>query len=368
MSSSAELPRRSLHVVETFLIAAGGGVLFMLVGFPAGLIAGSVLAVAVAALMGRPVLVPPLLARITFVLVGISIGTVVTPETLKGIAAWPLSIAVLAVAVVCMILATTSYLRIVHRWDPQSALFGASPGALAQVMGLAAEYGADLRGIAIVQTVRVVMLTVGMPAALALFGLAASPNLVTGRTLSGSAAELALMIVVPTIVALALMWARFPGGLLFGAMLGSAVLYGGGFIQASPPGWLTSAGVVALGAVTGARFANTDLRMLLGYIGAAFGSFAVAAAVAGTFVLLLIHILPLRTADVIVAFAPGAQDTMTVLALALHLDPIYVGAHHLARFLLVSLSLPVLARHLARPDVAKRVKRRRRPTRPTIED
>jgi hypothetical protein len=78
--------------------------------------------------------------------------------------------------------------------------------------------------------------------------------------------------------------------------------------------------------------------------------------------------LPLRTADVIVAFAPGAQDTMTVLALALHLDPIYVGAHHLARFLLVSLSLPFLARRLARPDIAKPVKRWRRPRRPTIED
>ena len=58
-----------------------------------------------------------------------------------------------------------------HGWDPLSALFGASPGALAQVMVLAAEYKADMRAIAIVQTMRVVALTVGMPAGLSWFGL-----------------------------------------------------------------------------------------------------------------------------------------------------------------------------------------------------
>jgi uncharacterized membrane protein AbrB (regulator of aidB expression) len=45
----------------------------------------------------------------------------------------------------------------------------------------------------------------------------------------------------------------------------------------------------------------------------------------------------------VIAFAPGAQDTMMVLALSLNIDPVFVGAHQLARFLVVSLSLPVFA-------------------------
>jgi uncharacterized membrane protein AbrB (regulator of aidB expression) len=49
----------------------------------------------------------------------------------------------------------------------------------------------------------------------------------------------------------------------------------------------------------------------------------------------------------VIAFSPGAQDTMMVLALALHLDPVYVGAHHLARFLVVTISVAVGARRLA---------------------
>src|SRR5262245_56952684 len=161
-----------LHTAETLVIGATGGAVFTVLGLPAGLISGSLLAVAAAALMGRPVMSPRELSRVISVLVGISLGAVVTPDTLKGLAAFPVSITILLISTTCMVIATTSYLRFVHGWDAQSALFGASPGALAQVMLLAADYGADLRAIAIVQVMRVVVLTLGIPAGLAWVGLA----------------------------------------------------------------------------------------------------------------------------------------------------------------------------------------------------
>src|SRR6266581_4672983 len=68
-----------------------------------------------------------------------------------------------------MSVAATAYLRLLHGWDPLSALLGASPGSLGQAMALSAEFGADIRGIAIVQTVRVLLITLGLPAGLALF-------------------------------------------------------------------------------------------------------------------------------------------------------------------------------------------------------
>jgi membrane AbrB-like protein len=145
----------TLHVAETLLIAAGGAIAFQMVGFPGGLVAGAMLAVAVAALLGRPVKLPIALARVCFVLVGTLLGAVVTPQTLRGIADWPLSVALLVVSSLVMFAATASYLRWVHRWDEHSALLGASPGSMAQVMALAAELGADMRGVAIVQVMRV---------------------------------------------------------------------------------------------------------------------------------------------------------------------------------------------------------------------
>ena len=103
----------------------------------------------------------------------------VTPETLRGIATWPASIALLVVSAICMFTATAYYLRLVHGWDPLSALLGASPGSMAQVMALSAEFNADLSGIAIVQVMRVLLIVIGLPAGLALFGSTVGPALTT---------------------------------------------------------------------------------------------------------------------------------------------------------------------------------------------
>ncbi len=326
--------RKLGRVAETLLIATAGALLFIWAGFPAALITGSVVAVAGAALAGRPLLVPMPLARAGFLVIGISLGAVVTPRTLHGVVDWPLSIALISISTICMTLGTMSYLRWVHGWDALSALYGGSPGGQAQVIVLAAENGADLRAVVIVQTVRVVFLTLGIPAGLALFGLAASPTATLGMpTFGASLWEVLLLVAVSTFTAL--------------AMLGSGVLHGTEIVHAALPWWVASAGIVMLGATTGARFANTPARMLFSYLGAAVGSFAVAIAIATAFVLTLASITPSRIADLVVAFSPGAQDTMMVLALSLNIDPVFVGAHQLARYLIVSLSLPLLA-HLVR--------------------
>src|SRR3954468_18425731 len=193
------------RAAETLSIATLGGITLNWLGFPAGLVTGSLLGVATAALCGRPGHIPVPLSRCISVVVGISLGAVVSPETLKGLVAFPLSVLVLAISTVCMITATSSYLRFVHGWDAQSALFGASPGALAQVMTLASEYKADLRAIAIVQTMRVMALTLGIPAGLSYFGLTVAGGGLMARFVAAgppSMPELAVLVTVSTVTAL----------------------------------------------------------------------------------------------------------------------------------------------------------------------
>jgi hypothetical protein len=342
----ANFVRTLAQTAETLIIALAGGTAFTLLGFPAGLISGSVLAVAAAALLGRPVRVPLPLARIGYVLIGILLGAVVTPQTVKGFTAWPVSIALVMVAAVCMMLATATYLRMVHDWDRLSALLGASPGSMTQVIALSTELGADLPAIAIVQTMRVLLLTTGIPVGLALFGLVA-PALPVMRGPPGgsSLAEIALLIAVSCVTAIVLWRLRFPAGLLFGAMVGSALLHGFGLVQAALPWWIGSASVLVLGALVGSRFANQTVRLLAGYLGAAFGSFAVSVSVATLFVLIVAYFFPFPIANIVVAFSPGAQDTMMVLALA-----VYVAAHHVARFVVTAFSIALAARAIAREE------------------
>ena len=92
-------------------------------------------------------------------------------------------------------------------------------------------------------------------------------------------------------------------------------------------------------------------------------------AVAAAFVVLAAVMLKLHTADLIASYAPGSVDVMMILALALHLDPVFVGAHHLARIVIVSLALP-LGAHLTdkRPPHAPNLPPPLESARETLED
>jgi membrane AbrB-like protein len=351
MSPASPALRTLVETAETLIIAFAGGAAFTLVGFPAGLICGSVLAVATAALLRRPVKLPAPLARLCFVVIGIQLGVVITPDTVKSFAAWPASIALVMVATFAIMLVTATYLHRVHNWDRLSALLGASPGSMTQVIALSTELRANLPAIAIVQTLRILLLTTGIPGGLALFGLVApSIPVIRGPAAGSSITEMAIVVAVSGVAALLLWRLRFPAGLLFGAMAGSGVLHGAGIVHAVLPWWIGSAAILLLGALVGSRFANTAPRILMGYLGAAFGSFAVSLLVAAVFALIVAYSFSFPIANVMVAFSPGALDTMMVLSLTLHLDPIYVGAHHVARFIVTAFSVAIIARRIAKAE------------------
>src|SRR6185312_11096791 len=131
-----------------------------------------------------------------------------------------------------------------------------------------------------------------------------------------------------------------------GPMVVSGILHGGDYIHIAFPSWFADIAMIALGSVAGARFTGTPFRVMVGYLGAAIGSFVVALTIAAAFALAVTIALALHAPDVVVAYAPGSIDAMMILALALHLDPVFVGAHHLARVFTVTLALPLIVRVL----------------------
>jgi uncharacterized protein len=337
------------RTIETFVLASAGALALGWTGVPGGYLSGAVLIVSCAALAGRPMLIPLPLMRVIFVLLGTSLGAVVTPETIRGMATYPLSIAVLIVTMGGIAFGCAWYLRIVHGWDKMSAYLASAPGGMSQVLAVAAEIGADLRAIAIVQSMRVVIIAIGMPTGLAMLGLVGPVTRPPTPPMNIAAIdEFAILIAAASAGAYAAHRFRMPGGLLFGAMFVSAALHGSGVIQITMPGWWTSAGGVALGAIIGARFANMRFRLFVSFLGAAFGSFAVSVLIASIGAACLLIFVQLPIAEVMIGFAPGSVDAMMLLAIALHLDPVYVGAHHVIRIFFVALAMPVLARREAK--------------------
>ena len=276
--------------------------------------------------------VPQPLARVIFVFLGISLGAAVTPETLSRMAAWPVCMLTLALAMSCSTFCVAIYLNRVHGWDSMSALFAAAPGALSQALALAADTSADLRSVAIVQSVRVLVLAVVLPLIIAGLGMAgAAPEPLPMPPLRESLGELALLIILSTAAALFAYRVRLPGGLIVG--------------RDADIGHFARHGLRALQSAAGGDHrllcrSRRDDRLAIfrhrsrapaAALHASFGALLVGMTVAG---------LSRRRRPGSVAqfrrragrLSPGGLEAMTILAFALHLDPAFVGAHHLWRF------------------------------------
>ena len=131
---------------------------------------------------------------------------------------------------------------------------------------------------------------------------------------------------------------------MFGAMLGSGVLHAFGIVRGGLPIWVISVAMVGIGAMVGTRFATIGFPAFARYLAAGVGSLAVGLSIISVFLVLTVWLAGSSIQDTTMAFAPGAMDVMLAVALTLQLDPIFVGAHHLFRFVGVALALPLIAR------------------------
>ncbi|WP_409410496.1 AbrB family transcriptional regulator [Bradyrhizobium sp. AUGA SZCCT0160] len=349
MTSAIPDRARILSTIETIVLGAAGGLLFLWANLPGGLISGAMFAVGIAAICGRPLAMPPILTQSVLLLLGITLGSLVSRQLIQHMSSYPLTIGLLALATFCSTFGSSFYLQRFHGWDQTSALLAGSPGALSQITILAAEKGADVAGIAVVQTMRVIILTAALPLLLALTGIAPSapPNI---AAIIASPLELAVLIAAAVAVALLLLLMKFPASWMFGAMIASSVLHGTDMIEGGLPPWMRGVALVGIGAVIGTRFARVKRSTLLSHVNAGLGSFAVAIVISAIFVAIIALTTHVRLADVLVAFAPGAMDAMLALALTLHIDPIFVGAHHLSRFVFVSITTPGIVHLFGRPQ------------------
>lgn len=331
-------------VAMTLLSAAFGGALFALAGLPAAWLSGALVAVTAMALAGIRVSAPDRMRRAVFIVLGISMGTAVTPETIAGMWNWPLSLTLLVLSLPATIWGVTLYLRWAG-WEPDASLYSSAPGALSAVLALAHATGADVRKVAFAQTLRVFVLIAALPGMLALVGLSAGNGAAAAPWFAlGNLWELAAMGVFGIAGGLLADRLGVPGGLIIGSMLASAVLHGTGYVEARVPQLILVPCFVALGAVIGARFVGTDMKLLRKLLVHSFGAFVVAVVISLLFAIAAALVAGENPGKTILAFAPGALEAMIILAFLLDLDPAFVGAHHIVRFLLIALLLPVVAR------------------------
>jgi membrane AbrB-like protein len=326
--------------VAGLLIGAAGGLACWAVGIPAPWLAGSMIAGVVAIFSGVRVGMPGWLKALSFIFLGIQTGTSVTWDTVDRAAQWPLSIAFLGVTVIAVTWACTWYYVKRSGWDGPTALFASLPGALSLVLLLASTTGADMRRVTIAQCIRLFFLVAALPSVIA--WLSPAEVLHPGPGVIGTITEILIVIAVSAAAGYALEWLKVPAGLMLGPMLASAALELTGVISGSAPDWVLIPANVVLGVMIASRFAGFTFGEFLGALKDGFAGFVIALAIAMAGAGITSAVAGLPLALTLLAFSPGGLDAMTIMAFALDLDPAYVGAHQMARYIGLALLMPMV--------------------------
>ena len=338
------LPVLSAGLARAIAFGTAGGALCLALGVPAPWLAGSLLATIIAIYADQKLELPQALQTLTFILLGVQTGTTVNADTLDRVARWPLSIVCLGVTVALVIGACTFYYTRVRNWDRPTALFASLPGALSLVMLLASSSGADMRRVTISQCVRLFFLIAALPAAIVYI----SPVAQTAISTRPVTSIYEILVLIAASSAAGLLFARLkvPAGLILGAALASAALGLGGVVHGAAPNSILIPANIVLGVMIGLRFKGISLAELKAALGDGFAGFviAMAVAVAGAIATSMVADLPL--ALTLLAFAPGGLEAMTIMAFALNLDPAYVAAHQVARYIGLVLLMPAVTAYV----------------------
>ena len=336
----------------TLAFGAVGGFFASLAGFPAPFLTGSAILVTIACLFGLVLDPPQLLRNICFTVIGLSMGSGVTPDVVETIRLWPLASVILGVSLLATFFGCRMMLNRLWGFDVRSATLASSPGHLSFILGLSSQKNVDIPSISIIQSIRVMALTVVVPFAVMMLGL--------GHI--GSAAPRPIMPLLPllaltpaaAIIGLGLLRINFPAAFLLGGMIASTSVHVSGVVEGQLPPWLTMSAFAVMGAIIGSRFSNVTLEQMRRAAGAGLAAMAVASFMAVSAGALTAWLLDMPLAQLLIAFAPGGLEAMAAMAVIMDVDTTFVAAQHVFRLLMLTFLAPAVLiwEDKVRPDQA----------------
>jgi membrane AbrB-like protein len=324
----------------TFGIAAVGAGLTYALSFPAPFLTGPAIAVTLAGLAGIRTAAPPQGARdVVFIILGLTIGQGVTPEVFDAMQAWPVTLAALAASLFAIIWLTPALLVKFWRMDGTTAFLCSSPGHLSYVLGLSEGAKADLKMVSIVQSIRVLALTLLAPVVVSLSGeRPVQPLDIPPET---APVPLVAMIIAAALAGYVLARLRLPAAYLIGGMLVSVIGHATGLVSGIMNDWLAATAFVSLGGLIGSRFSGVTWAQLRRSLGAGVLVTVLSVALAALFAVIAHWVTGMDLVAILIAFAPGGLETMAAMSVILGIDPTFVASHHVARLLMLTAIVPI---------------------------
>lgn len=334
------LPGRAMATLALALVGAG---LFHIVGWPLPFLFGPMTACLLAALAGTPLRGMGPLSVAARTVLGVAVGASITPDVLARAPQMLGSVALMPIYVIVIGAIGYPFFRRLG-FSPPTAWYAAMPGGLQDMVTFGGEAGADVRALSLIHATRVLVIVLAAP--LIMTGL-------YGATLTGAvgppvrdlpAGELVLMAAAALFGWKAGERVGLFGASILGPMGVTAVLSLTGMIHSRPPAEAIVLAQLFIGIAIGVHYVGVTLAELRKFVLAGLAYVLILAGLATLFTQIVTVTGLAQPVEGFLAFAPGGQAEMTVLALVAGADLGFVILHHLLRMVIVILGAPVAAR------------------------
>ncbi|MBP1807367.1 AbrB family transcriptional regulator [Rubellimicrobium aerolatum] len=332
----------------TLAVALAGLGAALALHLPLPFLFGPMLACLLAALLGAPLKGLGLASEAARTILGVAVGASITPAILAQLPAMSLSLALVPLYVALIGLVGIPFFRRVGGFDPATSFFAAMPGGASDMVLFGQEAGADARALGLIHATRVAVIVTVAPILLStLYGVRLDRPLGAAAT-TIPPHELAIMAAAALLGWQAARRVGLFGAAILGPLLLTLPLSLTGVIHDRPPREALQLAQFLIGLGIGTHYVGVTLRELRRTIALSALFMLILAILAGAVAeaVLLLGLAP--PVEAFLAFAPGGQAEMTVLAIVSGAELGYVVTHHLLRLVLVLLGAPIVMGWLRR--------------------
>ncbi|MDW8315924.1 MAG: AbrB family transcriptional regulator [Rhodovarius sp.] len=325
----------AIHL-RTLTIATLGGALCHAAGIPLAWMIGAMTATAALAWFA-PVAAHPWLRPAALMVLGFGFAQTFDAAVLAAVASTlPALVAGAFLSILAGIAALPVFTRLAGL-DPRTGYFASIPGGVIVMVVLAQREGVAIAPVTLAQSVRVVLVVLTFPFAVAAFATPGAEAAYLATRPPVDPWGLALLLAAGAAVSLALHRTRLANPWLLGCFgLGLALMVA----EAMPsgiPGWLLDAAQVGMGTTLGSRLTRDFLLRSRRLALAAVASALVLSLLCAALALALAWLSGLPVAAVLLGLAPGGMPEMGITAKTLGLAVPLVLGFHLTRTLACNL-------------------------------
>ncbi|MAN10414.1 AbrB family transcriptional regulator [Sulfitobacter pontiacus] len=339
-------PTRSRSL--TLILAGAGTLAFWALDLPLPFLFGPMAACLIAALSNVPIKGFGQVSVAARTILGVAVGASITPDLFHQLPQMAMSVALVPVFIALIGIIGVPFFRHVWGFDGPTAYYAAMPGGLQDMVIFGTEAGGDPRALSLIHATRVLIIVTLAPAFLTLVYGARLTNPIGAPVTELPVGEMALMAAAALIGWKGGERIGLFGASILGPMIVTAALSLSDLIHSRPPAEAILAAQFFIGCGIGVHFLGVTWGELTRVVLAGIAYVLVLAVLAAGFTGLVTWAGLGNPVEAFLAFAPGGQAEMTVLAIVTGADLGFVITHHLTRIVLVIVGAPLVAGLMAR--------------------